>query len=792
MIFKRLAAGLFASASTLPIIAASPAMGQESLTTQVDRIVVTARKKGEESLQDVPATITAFDEESLDRLGVTNFEDFAYQVPGLTFNDQGPGEKRYVLRGVQSAGQQQVAVYYDEVPLPGVQDSASNTGSQTTDLKIFDVQRVEVLKGPQGTTFGANAQTGAVRFITNKPVLNEFQASIRAGFNSVKEGGEGGGVFGMVNLPIVEDKVGVRAIAYWDRDAGYVDNVRLNIDDINWFETTGFRGIVRFQPTDAVTLDFTAWLQKRENGGANRYHPFDSFSDSPDNPDFQNIGDLLGLGLTAQDLRDAAFFQTGDLAVGDFTRTGKPDEQQIYSGTLNWDLNTVNLTATGSLYKRDFDFGFDSSWILLFFGVGPDDPLVRPDLFPAKTDQKQDLKQTAAEIRLNSTYDSPLQWLIGGFYRERESNFRSFVPVVDPVTGLPFDPGTPFTGNSNEVGAGIPECHPCVFARSNARTIEEVAAFGELTYTIADRIELLAGLRWFQSEQTDLGETQFQFALFGGALPDEPDARFAKEDRLIKKFQIAFDATDDVTLYALAAEGYRLGGTNQQGVLAVPPQFDADNLWNYEVGVKSAWFDRRMIVNAAGYFIDWENIQVAGEDPTGGFGFIGNAGAAEVWGAELEVFASPSPAFDFTAGLSWLPKAELTEDQITDEVVAPGRAGDQLPRIPEVTFNATAQYNFPLAVQGWSAYLRGEFNYRSESTTTLSMSNPNFRMQESFNIANFRFGVENPDNGVTITAFIENAFDERAQIFVGAGNGEPTFVVSNTPRLLGVELTKSF
>jgi len=785
-------AGLFATASVLPMMGFASTAAAQSITSRIDEITVTARKRGEESLQDVPATITAFGSETLDRLGVADFTDFAYQVPGLTFNDQGPGEKRYVLRGVQSAGQQQVAVYYDEVPLPGVQDSTSDTGSQTTDLKIFDVERVEILKGPQGTTFGANAQTGAVRFITKKPVMNEFQSQVRAGLNQVKDGETGGNIYGMVNLPLAEDVLALRAIAYFDSEGGYIDNVRLGIDDINWFETTGFRGILRYQPTDAITFDATVWLQNRENGGANRFHPFDSFSPSPDNPDFTNIGDLLGLGLTAQDLRDAAFFQTGDLVVGDYTRTGRPDEQQIYSGTLNWDMDVVNLTATGSLYKRDFDFGFDSSWILLFFGVGPDAPFTRPDLFPAKTDQKQDLRQTAFEVRLNSTYDSPLQWLVGGFYRERESNFRSFVPVVDPVTGQTFDPGTPFTGNSNAVGAGIPDCLPCVFARRNNRNIEEVAVFGEATLEFLDRFEFLVGLRWFQAEQSDLGETLFQFALFGGDLPNEPDARFAKEDRLIKKFQLAYKATDDFTVYGLASQGFRLGGTNQQGVLAVPPQFDSDELWNYEIGVKSTWLDGRMIVNAAGYYIDWENLQVAGQDPTGGFGFIGNAGAAEVWGAELEIFASPTPALDFTAGLAWLPTAELTEDQITDEVVAPGRAGDQLPRIPEITFNATAQYNWPMALDGWEGFLRGEYSYRDESTTQLSTANPDFRFQDSFDIANFRFGATSEDLGLTVTAFIENAFDERGDLFVGAANGEPTFVISNRPRLIGVEAIKNF
>ncbi len=140
-------------------------------------IVVTARKRGEERLQDIPASISAISGEALSKQGVINFTDFAYRVPGLTFTDQGPGQKRYTLRGVQSAGQEQVAVYYDEVPVPGIQSSTGDSGSQIGDLQLYDLERVEVLKSPQSTTFGANSQTGAVRFILKKPELTELAGS---------------------------------------------------------------------------------------------------------------------------------------------------------------------------------------------------------------------------------------------------------------------------------------------------------------------------------------------------------------------------------------------------------------------------------------------------------------------------------------------------------------------------------------------------------------------------------------------------------------------------------------
>ena len=259
----------------IPSFAFAQAAEEDALATQrdtsesaLDEIIVTARKRGEERLQEIPATISVFGADLLQRLGVSDFADFAYQVPGLTFNDVGPGQKRYILRGVQSPGQQQVAVYFDEVPLPGIQQEASDSGSQTTDLKLYDLARVEVLKGPQGTAFGANSQTGTVRIISNKPNLDKLEGSVRGDLSDTDSAsGQNWGVFGMVNVPIINGKLGVRVVAYKDDDSGYIDNVRLNLEDINDVETWGVRGLVRWEPTENLSFDLLAWVQERDTGG---------------------------------------------------------------------------------------------------------------------------------------------------------------------------------------------------------------------------------------------------------------------------------------------------------------------------------------------------------------------------------------------------------------------------------------------------------------------------------------------------------------------------------------------
>jgi outer membrane receptor protein involved in Fe transport len=782
---------LGAASSALAADAEQPATRDDGVgQTAVTEVVVTARKRGEERLQDIPTAISAFGDQTLQKMGVTQFTDFAYQVPGLTFNDTGQGEKRYILRGVQSAGQEQVAIYFDEVPAPGIQSSSGDSGSQAPDLMLVDLERIEVLKGPQGTTFGANSQTGVVRFIAKKPQLDKLGGQVKVGAESLQHGDPGATVTGTFNLPLIADKLALRTTAYYDRTGGYIDNVRLGRDDINWSRTRGGRAILRWQPAVGTTVDTMLWLQKRDVGGASGYHPFDTFHTGGD-PTDQGMKD---------NLPTFAFFDTGQFKNGDYVQTPRPDQQQVYSLVLTQDVKFATLTATGSLYKRDFGFFRDNTWSVISLRVGPpgatvcfnNTPCLRPDLFPELTDQTQDIDQKTAEIRLNSSGEGPWQWLLGGFYRKRESDFRSVSPIVDPATGLPFPATAPPPGYSTAPGAGIEGCQPCALARFNTRGIKELAGFGELSYKFTKSLELMAGLREFSAEQNDSGFYLFQFPLLGTSLPPA-DNRHFKESRLIKKFQFSWRPTEDITMFALASQGFRLGGTNQPNIAAVPPGYEADSLWNYEVGIKSSWLDRRLTINSSAFVIDWDNIQVSGRDPSGAFAFIGNAGAARVEGLEFEVFARPARGLDLSAGFSYLPKRELTEDQVNATVQAPGRKGDQLPRIPRWTGDFSVQYESGLeALPEWTAWVRADWSYHGKSATELRPTAPTYRVQHSYDITNFRVGATSTRSGVDVALFLNNAFDVHGDVFLVAATATPTVKYTNQPRTIGIELTKNF
>jgi outer membrane receptor protein involved in Fe transport len=356
---------------------------------------------------------------------------------------------------------------------------------------------------------------------------------------------------------------------------------------------------------------------------------------------------------------------------------------------------------------------------------------------------------------------------------------------------MPFPVTSPPPGYSTLPGAGIEGCQPCALARFNTRDIKELAGFGELSFKFS-KFELMGGLREFSAEQDDAGFYKFQFPLLGTSLPPA-DNRHFKENRLIKKFQFSFRPTDDITMFALASQGFRLGGTNQPNIAAVPPGYEADSLWNYEVGIKSSWLDRRLTINSSAFVIDWDNIQVSGRDPSGAFAFIGNAGAARVEGLEFEVFAHPGRGFDISGGFSFLPKRELTEDQVNATVQAPGRKGDQLPRIPRWTGDFSVQYERGLdALPEWTAWIRGDWSYHGKSATELRPTAPTYRFQHSYDITNFRVGATSSKSGLDVALFLNNAFDVRVDVFLVAATATPTLKYTNTPRTIGIELTKNF
>ena len=767
---------LFAIAAVLGALntpAPANAQTQTRGTGMMEEIQVTARKRGPESLNDIPISVSALGTETLQNLRVDDFDDFALQVPSLSFIDGGAGEKRIIVRGVNSAGQQQVGLYFDEAALPGMNTSTSNSGQFTPDLRLYDVQRIEVLRGPQGTAFGANSQTGTIRIITNKPKLDVWEGGVHGQLSTTESGGANWQVDGMINVPVIENKLGLRAVVYDDDFSGFIENTRLDDPDVNDAQTTGARIRMRYQPTEWMTIDGMYWHQNQDVSGDFDYFP-----------------------------------TLGDLQQNKFTDEPQPDEIDLFTGTATLDLDFAEAVITGSVFDRFHGERRDSTPIILFLGVTPPDEvattpadeLVRPDLAPALTDQAETLDSSMVEARLSSTHGGPVQWLSGFFWRKRFSDFQSFVPVTDE-SGAVIDAPNPTGFIEGAPGEGIPGCNPCVFAREAETEIEEIAAFGEASYDFEEQfdipMEFLVGLRWFKVDTTNTGRELFPFALFAGAGSGpggEAAPASSDEDQIIKKFNLSYRFTDDKLGYFTFSEGFRLGGTNQGGIVDIPVGFESDEITNYELGAKTTWLDGRLQFNAAAFWMIWDNLQVDGDDPTGAFSFTSNAGEAEIIGAEIEVTANPLPGLTVNGGLTFLPKRELTEDQVTEEFQAPGRAGDTLPQVAEWQGSGLIRYERGLG-GAWSDFFgfgQLEITWLGERTNALNENFNDFARNDSFILVDMSAGLINDVLGGTVSIFVENLSNNRTVLNQVFDPPAPTARVTSRPRTVGLELRKTF
>ncbi|EED36464.1 TonB-dependent receptor [Luminiphilus syltensis NOR5-1B] len=672
----------------------------------LEEIVVTARKRGEELLQNTPLSIRALTSDTLQDAGIQQFEDWARMVPGITFKDLGPGEKTIVTRGLVSTGAATTAVYFDETNITAFNDGEG--GGRNVDIKLFDIDRVDVLRGPQGTIYGASALGGVIRIETAKPDLNEFSGAIKADIGYTASGAENYSFNGHVNIPIIEDVLGLRLVAWNVDNSGFIDNIRLGRNEINDEQTSGFRAIARYVPSDRLTLTASATVQNQEIGDGVRYN---------------RVGDAALVYPGEQ-----PFSITGDLQNSDFTVNERSDDPRIYSLTADYDFKYGNIVATTNLYDREVEFNFDSTPILLFFGV----PIKAISSFP------EEREIWSNEIRFNSSFDGPLQVLAGVFHQEEKIDSASRVFTVDN-DGL------------------INEPSPSVLWVVRDREFDETAVFGEVSFDVTSQWNLTVGARYAEFDFVTDEEALVPF--FGPPTGPEP-TKTGSDSTDILRFNTSYQISDDHMVYATASEGFRRGGLNLNAFGAlfdIPETFGSDSLWNYEIGAKTSWFDRRLTVNATLYRLDWSDIQVETVDELGGIEYFANAGEAQVDGVELEVFARPISGLDITATLGWT-RAELTEDPPPP---SNGLDGDEINNVPEWTASLSAQYTWPV-FSDFDGFVRADMDYTDGSNTRIAGSRDPFNVAlESYELVNLRAGIEN--ESWRITAYADNVFDEITQ-----------------------------
>jgi iron complex outermembrane recepter protein len=748
-----------------------------------DEIMVTALKRST-SVQDTPLAITAVTGETLANANITDAYQLTRIAPGLTIRESANGGARVTLRNIQSAGEPVVGLYYDETPLIGPVGVNNDAGGSNPDVRLFDVERVEVLRGPQGTLYGSASMAGTVRLIFAKPDLDDYSGAAQANLTTTDGGGAGVETYGMVNAPIVKDLLGVRVVGFYRNRDGWIDYSRLGIENANDVEAFGGRAMVRLQPSSDLTIDGLVAIQ-RQDGFVNNFL-WGNTTTRTENPNRY----------------DAAWD----------TLHRNSDDMNLYSLSANYDLGFASLVGTISHQRRFLSYTSDSSDFFVqqqanasrcaqYIGVASctSAQLEQYRTFalsqsPSAAFSEQETKADTQELRLSSNGSSALNWTIGFFHSKRTSAIHSDVSLSDPATGEVIFPQTTTPRLANGVVVAPANV---IFRRTIDDTLEQTAAYAELSYDITDRLTVTGGARWYDYSKQVTGQVTTGNLIIGTAA-GVASTSDAGDSGWVFKFGANYDITRDIMLYAEAAEGFRPGGVNQ--VIGLPEAFgpyQPDSLWNYEIGLKTQWFDRALTLNIDLYQIDWSNMQISGQtnaQSTGStFSVIANAGDARIRGVEVEASLTPVKGLDLRGSLTY-SDAKLVTDQTTTFLNASGRKGDQITGVPRWTWQLGAGYTAPMT-QKMDGVARFDLARTGDTWTSFSHANPFQYLLPAYTEASARIGVESNDGEWGLYVYGNNLFNELGLTSKGTGTLFGSGAVRSMgimPRTIGLELRKQF
>ena len=749
-----------------------PAESADSLT----EIVVTAEKR-DSTVQKTPISITAVSGADLAAAGISNLSTVAAETPGVSIRSAGPGQNEIEMRGMTSNGgaAPTVGFYLDDVPLSP--PAGANNGKVVIDPNLYDLDRVELLRGPQGTLYGSGSMGGTVKLVTAQPQLNKFDASVELTGSHTQGASDNGAVNFMLNLPIVDDTVALRLVGTSLHNSGWINRdvlgtgfplepgfdpaappgtvialPRGNVTavapvaiyhDVNDENLHSIRGSLLVKLGDNLTITPSVFYQRITQGGANTY----------DDPPGTSPASL-------------AHYQPID--------TAEPfqDEFTLASLVIKYRLEGAELTSSTSVWNReekqtqDLAEDFQALVQLPFFVNSP----------LTETDTSH---QWSQELRIASTGDSPLQWLAGGYFSQFRSNFQQDSVVDDWI---------PIVGSSN------------LITESQPQTIRQAAAFGNLSYQFSQFWKATAGLRYYNYRSTmSVNDT----GLFASG---DPVAAFTIYDDqsasgVTPMASVAFTPTGDLTVYASAAKGFRPGGGNQYvpisgpascesqtGPNGAPHTYGSDSVWSYELGEKMRAFDGRVTVNSAVYYEKWSNIQI--QVPLAcGFFYTANAETAGIYGTELEVKAKVMGALTVSANGGYT-HATYSKDFSPYSADAPIYSeGQRVPDVPLYTAGVALNYDAPLS---------GTINLlaRIDDNWVGPIVDYTFGQNNlpGHSIADARVGVAN--ERISGYLFVNNLADTRAALSdtnsLGANAAFLNRVATNQPRTIGLTVGYKF
>ncbi|MCA1661536.1 MAG: TonB-dependent receptor [Novosphingobium sp.] len=763
--------------------------------TTGNEIVVTATKR-DQTIQDVPFSINAQTADDIEKSGSNSLEDVARNVAGLNVQNLGPGQSQVSVRGV-SAGQvvrdqpgvkEQVGVYLDE--------SVISLSLFTPDLDLFDLNRVETLRGPQGTLFGSGSVGGTIRYITNQPRLGVTEGAVEGNVNLVDGDDFGGHLKGAVNLPLGENAA-LRAVGYFTRYGGFVDALGpAGGEDVNDGERYGGRVALTFEPSAGFRITPRVVYQKVEADGFNRQEIYNLYANRFTTTRPQVIFDEREQYLL---LREAFEDET---ILADLTASiGLGEAIELTSVTSYIDRNIlVSRDASALTGSVSVDLGFPAAGVLL----------------PSNLRDTTDLQTWTQELRLASTGEGPFQWVVGGFYSDIDRFYRQRLPTpgYQAFTDARFGAGT-----SAAVANGFPNLDS-PYNADLPYDIRQYAVFGEGSYEFG-RFTATAGARYYDFKE----EREFN----SGGLFSNGDNRSDRtsSNGVSPRFILSYEVSDDVTVNAQAAKGFRLGGVNDplnlplcdNGVPNGPDamlfggfqDYDDETLWNYELGMKAQ--GRGFTFNAAGFYNDIKDLQVTLDAGSCSSRIVFNTDKAHSMGFEAEVGFQPADGLDLSIAGSII-EAEFDSTLPGAFAAATGiRNGNRLPSVPKFQIAATGSYEWPVS-DGMDAFVNAsaqhvgtrftqpadqENNPRTfvhglpfggapaTAATTVDLKLPDYQL------VNLSAGVR-MDNGLSLTAYINNLFDENPILSFDRERGGRARLGFNIgqPRTFGLTARKEF
>ncbi|MBB3859395.1 outer membrane receptor protein involved in Fe transport [Novosphingobium hassiacum] len=748
------------SGTVLSLALCGAAIAQETpgnAAQNANEIIVTAQKR-EERLKDVPVPITAIRSDSLLAQNQTKAQDFFSTIPAVNLQFQN-GRAQLAIRGITTGpvtGNPTIGYTVDDVPYGSSTGQGGLFGS-APDLDPSELARIEVLRGPQGTLYGASSIGGLLKYVTIDPSTDKISGSVGGGVLLVKDGGGtlGYNLRGAINLPVGET-FAVRASMFHRDEPGFIDNARTGRNDVNASKVTGGRVSALWKPSDSFSLKLGAMHQVR------------------------NI-----YGSSNADITTGSFSKQTDIAGAGRSRA----ENQMFSAVMNADLGTVNV-ASISAYSRSKNYDFiDFTNTGLTFFVFP--PIFFPITeFGDNFRQGYDVDKFSQELRFSGGVGDNIDWIVGGFYTHEDAKYRVDANATNPNTGEIY--GTPIQWR-------------------DSLKFDEWAAFGNATVRLSDKFDVQFGGRYSENTQNFKHRERNIFPVFdndGNPILGQSQVIIANTDPRADghsfTYQVSprFKPSPDHMIYGRVASGYRPGGTNANcnsplSAVPVPCQFKPDKIVNYELGAKGDLLDRLLSYDVSAFLIDWKDIQISQLVGENGFTYNGNAGRARSKGVEVSLEARPVEGLNVKAWLAYID-AKLAEDINSNALF--GLKGDALPYNSKWSGRFSVDYVRPLSdsvTASFGASLtyvgnrRGEFVNKAPDGTAPDA--PLRQVYPEYAALDLNAGLD--INAFTVQVFLQNVTNKRGVIGGGFNNQtsfNPNWFNYTQPRTIGLNVSHKF